>query len=67
MLFQSSHGNIFYRILGPDQAITIAFVHGIFADHRMFEKIADDFFAGVSGYSVGYVRSWKINPAQQGF
>ena len=43
MIFKSSHGNIYYEMHGPENSLVVAFIHGIFADHKMFVKQTPEF------------------------
>ncbi len=43
MYFKSSYGEIYYEINGQNDAVTIVFVHGILADHKMFQQQVSKF------------------------
>ena len=43
MYFKSSYGEIYYEIHGPENSPVVAFVHGLFAEHKMFEKQVSKF------------------------
>jgi pimeloyl-ACP methyl ester carboxylesterase len=36
--FKSSYGDIYYEIFGQKDALTVVFMHGIFVDHKMFQR-----------------------------
>ncbi len=38
MFINSSYGPIYYEIHGHKNADAVAFFHGMFADHKMFER-----------------------------
>lgn len=38
MFFESSYGEIYYEIYGPEGAMVVAFNHGLSSDHDMFDK-----------------------------
>jgi len=43
MFINSSHGPIYYEIHGHKNADAVAFFHGMFADHKMFERQISEF------------------------
>ena len=43
MIFESSYGEIYYEIHGQNDAVTVVFVHGMLADHKMFQQQLSEF------------------------